>query len=54
MFYLLKTINLRDILNIAFLISIDDVIDRSLTMEFEALMNFSKILSAESSLFPNS
>jgi hypothetical protein len=45
---------LRDILNIAFPISVDDVIDKSLAMELIVLMKFSYILSTDSSSFSNS
>jgi len=38
----------------AFLISVESIIDKSLAMELVVLMNFSIILSAESSPFPNS
>jgi len=41
-----------NILNIAFLISVEDVIDKSLAMELVVLMNFSITQSIESSSFP--
>jgi len=39
MLYLLKTINFRDILSIAFLISVEDIIDKSLAMEISSKVN---------------
>jgi len=54
MFYLLKTIKIfcGDILNIAILISVEDVINKSLAIELVVLMNFSITQSFESSSFP--
>jgi len=56
MFYLLKTIDFAGtFLNIAFLISAEDAISKSLEMELVVVLkNFSTILSVESSLFHNS